>query len=395
MMKMRHKEVLFVILVLLSIVSAWLIGGFRHNTEVQQVLTEIMPEAEQFEKTSPHVYIGLARDGNDVQPIGYIGFSSATGSLGPIEVAAGFDQAGWITSIALVTSEGTESVSRQTVNDMLTGFVGKHCSDPLAMETQRAEFTPAVRALWQRLSEALGYVCLNVASVQGQVTHTGYQPGQWFGLPEIVLILLYVIGFLAYSRRSAYYQQLHWIGLVGGFVFVGIWLKAPMSLENINALLMGYWPSWQTHLYWYLLIGGVLIPIVVTGKSFYCNHVCPFGATQQIIGVLGPVKKHLPQRAVQTLRWLQRGLVWFAVLCALLFRNPAVVRYEVSGTLFGLQGMTWQFVLLAAVLVASLVITRPWCNLLCPIRAITDFIQLTRRCLKTTLDKTSTGTSLS
>jgi len=150
-----------------------------------------------------------------------------------------------------------------------------------------------------------------------------------------------------------------------------------MSLIHINSFLLGYWPAWRDHLYWYLLIGGVLLPILLTGKSLYCSHVCPFGAVQQALGAAG-MTRQVPQRVEFYLRWLQRGLVWMAVVCALAFRNPALVPYDLSGALFGWAGLTWQFVALVAILIAALVITRPWCNYLCPIRAITDFIRLAR-----------------
>jgi hypothetical protein len=270
-------------------------------------------------------------------------------------------------------------VSPKLLNTLLAAFIGRHHSDP-AQGAQWAEMAPTVQGFWQSLAEMVHDMGSHVESVQGKVVAKGYQQRRWFGFPELVLILLYIVGYLAYRERLPYHRYLHWGSLVGGLVFIGFWLKSPMSLEHINSFLMGYWPSWQTHLYWYLLIGGVLLPIILSGRSFYCSHVCPFGATQRILKTIGPKRITLPDRVDAALRWVQRTLVWLAVICALLARNPAVVRYEVSRTMFGpMTGLTWQFALLAVVLVASLVITKPWCNYLCPIRAITDFINLLRR----------------
>jgi polyferredoxin len=98
-----------------------------------------------------------------------------------------------------------------------------------------------------------------------------------------------------------------------------------------------------------------------------------------ILARAGIRKRTLPQHMDLGLRWGQRLLVWMAVLCALVFRNPAVVNYEVTGVLFGRSMVLWQFLLLIGVVVASLVITRPWCNYLCPIRAFTDFVGLVRK----------------
>lgn len=379
-MMSRTKEILFVMFVLLSMVAAWLAGTFRHNASVSEVLQTVMPEAHHFEKAPGNVYIGLVGDGNEIQPVGYVGLCSETGRLGPIELAAGFDNAGLITSLALVQPIRDPRVSPKLLNTILAAFIGRHYSDP-AQAGQMAELAPSLQGFWESMADLVRHMGGNVDRVRGKVVAEGYQQRRWFGFPEIVLILLYAVGYLAYRERLPYHRTLHWGSLIGGLVFIGFWLKSPMSLEHINSFLMGYWPRWQTHLYWYLLIGGVLLPIILSGRSFYCSHVCPFGATQKILKAIGPKRIALPERVDAALRWLQRTLVWLAVICALLVRNPAVVRYEVSHTLFGQMSevLTWQFALLAVVLVASLVITKPWCNYLCPIRAITDFINMLRR----------------
>jgi hypothetical protein len=392
----RTKEIMFVIFVLLSVVAAWLAGRFRHNASVSAVLQTVMPEAHHFEKAPDNVYIGLIGDGNEVQPVGYVGLCSETGRLGPIELAAGFDNTGLITSLALVQPLRDPHVSPKVLNTALSAFIGRHYNDP-PQQGQMADLAPALQGFWQSLTDLVNRIGGNVSEVRGEVVAEGYQRRRWFGFPELVLILLYAVGYLAYRERLPYHRFLHWGSLAGGVVFIGFWLNSPMSLEHINSFLMGYWPSWQTHLYWYLLIGGVLLPIILSGRSFYCSHVCPFGATQSLLKVIGHKRITLPDRVDAVLRWLQRTLVWLAVICALLLRNPAVVRYEVSQTLFGqMAGVTWQFVLLAVVLIASLVITKPWCNYLCPIRAITDFVNLVRRVvgLETAAAKTAAGCTL-
>lgn len=374
----RTREILFVILVLLSVVAAWLVGAFRQNASVGQVLMTVMPDALHFEQAPDDVYIGLVRMGNVVRPVGYVGLCSATGNLGPIKIAAGFNEQGSITRIALVDPLASSDVSMESVNTMLNGFVGRHYSERPTTEYY-ADLAPTAQMLWNHLTQLVTRMGQNVSRVQGKVSADGYQRRRWFGFPELILILLYTVGYLAYREKTPYHRHLHWGVLVAALIFLGFCLKRPMSLEYINSFLMGYWPSWQTHLYWYLLIGGVLMPIILTGRSFYCSHVCPFGAAQKLLKSMGPAKVAVPEKVDAALRWGQRALVWVAVICALIVRNPAVVRYEVSHTLFGLTGVTWQFVLLAAVLVASLLITRPWCNYLCPIRAVTDFINLVRR----------------
>ena len=53
--------------------------------------------------------------------------------------------------------------------------------------------------------------------------------------------------------------------------------------------------------------------------------------------------------------------------------------YEVYAALFSFVGTTAIFGLLAVVLIASLLIVRPWCRLLCPVPAFEDYLRLIKR----------------
>jgi polyferredoxin len=156
----------------------------------------------------------------------------------------------------------------------------------------------------------------------------------------------------------------------------------PLSIININSLLLGYWPNWHTHLYWYLLVMGILLPLVLVGESPYCDSFCPFGAAQEGLKVIGGARQRIPSKYHSYMRWIQRMLAWAAIVLALSFRNPARFNYEVFGTFFNLTGTYFQFALLAVVLVASLFIIRPWCNYLCPLRAVADYIRMMRQWIK-------------
>jgi polyferredoxin len=180
-------------------------------------------------------------------------------------------------------------------------------------------------------------------------------------------------------RRSFKYKKLaRWVSLATGLVVLGFVYNAQLTLTQINSLLMGFWPQWQTHLYWYLLLGGILFVVTVDNKNPYCEWFCPFGAAQDCLGAVGGAKPRVPARYRTPLLWAQRGVAWAAIILALLFRNPGLTSYEVFGTLFQLTGSTVQFVLLGLVLVTALFLKRPWCNYLCPLRPVTDLIRFGR-----------------
>jgi NosR/NirI family transcriptional regulator, nitrous oxide reductase regulator len=376
----RRQALVLVILLVLSLVFAWLVGLYRSQEDLTGVLSQVLPEAQRFDLLGKEVFAGYSREAGLEQRVGYVSVADAYGYGGPIRVAVGLDGQGHITQIALLQQSESLAFLRKIIDQGLPeALAGRSWSSEFRVGRDIDAVTGATASL-DGLAGAVRIACQRAARLAGVVVSTPPRQRPAVGGPEVVLILLYAAGFLAYRRSGVLGRRLQTVTLVVGVLAIGLWLNGGMSLIHINAFLLGYWPAWQDHLYWYLLIGGVLLPILLTGKSLYCSHLCPFGATQQALAGLGPTRT-VPEPWHGLLRTSQRILVWVAVVVALVFRNPALIPYDVSGTLFGWTGLTWQFAVLAVVLVASLVITRPWCNYLCPIRAVTDFIRLVRRAL--------------
>ena len=166
--------------------------------------------------------------------------------------------------------------------------------------------------------------------------------------------------------------------MIIGIGFLGFYLNKPFTLVLINKILLGFWPQWQLELYWYILLGGIVLITLIDNRNPYCEWFCPFGATQECIGIIGGAKVRVPDRIHNGLRWLQRFIALTAIVLAMIYRNPSLSSYEVFGAFFRLIGTNLLFVLLAVVLVAALFIRRPWCSYLCPLRPVTDFIRLIR-----------------
>jgi Na+-translocating ferredoxin:NAD+ oxidoreductase RnfG subunit len=381
-MEMRGREVLLAIAVPLSIMGAWFVGAFRTQAESTAFLEQALPQARHFDKVREDVYVGYARKGEAAEPVGYVATGLGTGYAGPIRIAMSLSNEGRIRAVLILRQTETVAFFRRVLSArFLESVTGKHCADSFRIGDDVQAVTGATVSL-EGLTDAIRSASRQAARQAQIPVPAPTSPKIVLGLPEIVLLLLYGIGVLASGPAKRSGRLLRWVGLGLGLVFLGFWLNGPISLIHINALLLGYWPLWQSHFYWYLLLGGVLLPVVVTGRNIYCHSVCPFGAAQQVVGALGGTRMTVPGKIDRLLRWAQRLLAWAAIVCALVFRNPALVHYEVSGTLFSLTGALWQFVLLAVILVTSLIFTRPWCNYLCPIRAVADYIRLVRRSLR-------------
>ena len=159
---------------------------------------------------------------------------------------------------------------------------------------------------------------------------------------------------------------IRWITLITGLIFLGFIYNRPYVLAHVNMVLLGYFPAWDTHIYWYILIAGLLLFKTEKNWNTYCYDFCPFGACQEVIGAIGGAKP-AKIKWQEALKWLQRILVIFAVSLALIYRNPGSFSFEIFGTLFDLEGSNIQFIVLAIVLLSSLFIYRPFCNYLCPL----------------------------
>ena len=110
-----------------------------------------------------------------------------------------------------------------------------------------------------------------------------------------------------------------------------------------------------------------------------------------MLKLVGGARHRLAGRYHRAMRWLQRSLALATIVVALLLRNPGRMDYEVFGTFFTATGTVLQWAFLGAVLVVSLLLFRPWCDYLCPLRAVGDYLAMLRRWAREALTKKKTG----
>lgn len=380
-MQVRTREGLFCLGIGLCLALAVLVGQWGDQEDVQSILQETLPSADRFVALNARLHRGVVEEGTQSSDVGHVSLGGAPGYAGPIKTAVVWT-ADWTVDRVLVwqQSETKAFYRKLNVTALLEGWRGKACSDPFQLGTDIEAVTGATVSL-EGLSESVRRAGRTMAIHAGVEVVEPKRPAVRIGMPEVILGLLYVVGVLAYlpgPRMQCLWRR---ASLILGVIALGWWLNRPVSLVQINALLLGYWPQWQTHLYWYLLIVALLLPVLLTGRSPYCSHVCPMGAVQQALRLAGGKQGRLSDRVTLWLRRFQRVLTLAVVVVALATRNPAIAQYEVTGTLFGLTGTVWQFGLLGLALIGSLFLVRPWCLMLCPLRAVSDFLRLIRRTL--------------
>lgn len=370
----KRRSRLWGLAVVVSLIAAWVVGLNLAQADLMPAVREAMPQAERFEKATSDVYEAYA--GEDL--VGYVALGEASGYGGPLTAAVGVNPAGTIEKVVLADHRETPAWIREVREaEYLDSLSGKKYSESFQVGEDLDGVTGATMS-----SRGIAQAALNgsrkAAQVMGLPVQTPPAPRIEFGVPEAALLLLFGIGYLAQQRKFKYKKTARWVSLLGGLLVLGFLYNKPLTLAYINQFLIGFWPQWQTHLYWYLLIGGIIFVFTIEDQNPYCQWFCPFGAAQEVMGAVGGARVYSPRQFRTFLESLQRVLAWAAVVLALVLRNPGLSSFEIFGTLFSLTGSGFQFILLGLVLVASMFIKRPWCTYLCPLDPVVDFIKLTK-----------------
>ncbi len=378
----------------ISVAAVWFAGLLRSEADILPHFQKLVPEAERFEKISSLTYSAVTKNNSENSSGNfalYVSAGSANGYGGEMRIAVAVDSTGTVADIGIINHRETVSFLRRVIkNDFIESLKGKLYSDRFELKNDVEGVTGATytsRAIAGSVKKAVREVAGNNLRL---TVPEEPSPKIKFGIPEIVLVLLYAAGFLGIKSGRKMKKIFRWGAMLTGLIVIGFWYNAPLNLVFLNKFLLGFWPEWQTHLYWYLLIGGIVFVLTVDNKNPYCEWICPFGCAQECFGLIGGAKVRTPREYKTILIWVQRGLAWLAVLLAVFYRNPSVSSYEVFGTFFELLGSDYMFALLGIVLVASIFLHRPWCGYLCPLRPITDIIRLFRNWIKEIWIKTVT-----
>lgn len=373
----RKTESRLAIISIGIIIAAWFIGGQLELADIVSIVKSKMPEIsrlEEIEKASYKIY------DNEEEQIGYLTLESSMGYGGPLLMAVAVDQKGKIFDLAVVNSKETPSYLEKVLNtDFLEDIVGKSYNEEYSLGKGIDGISSATytsRAIVEASKKGNKFIA---AKALGFDIPKEKSPSIQFGVVEIVLILLFAVGYFAHKKTFKHTKIVRWGTMLVGLFVIGFYYSQPFTLSMFNQLLLGYFPPIHSHLYWYLLLGGVFLVFTVDNKNPYCNWFCPFGAAQECMGLVGGAKHRSVGKFKNPLKWALRILTLSAIVVALVLRNPGVTSYEVFGTLFKLTGSNFQFAILGIVLVSSMFIKRPWCNYLCPIRPVTEHFTLVRK----------------
>ena len=370
----RKVERILAISSLVLIVIAGVFGVRREADELTDFLTGIVPEGYRAEYMGDERY--ALYNTTDPDPEAYLINETMPGYGGDMLVTVLVDTTGTIGDIKVSKHRETPSFLEKTEKrGMRKSLIGKSYDEPFEVGedvdvVSGATYTSDAMIQSARMGSgriARDQLKLEVIALE--------PPGIKVGVPEISLIVLYLLALFGIYRTTRYKKLIRWTTMLGGMFVLGFWLAVPLTLSKINAFLLGYFPDWHTQLYWYLLLGTFVLSILLSGKNIYCNWICPLGAMQECLGAVGGAKSRFSGRFNLIMKWVQRGVALLAILLALYFRNPVKLNYEIFGVALSLTGSTFLFVMTGLFLMASLFIKRPWCTYLCPMVPLEDLLR--------------------
>ena len=374
-----RRERLGIVFTALVIITAWVVGYFMQDTNAFEYAAEVLPGAVRIDQRSTY-FIGFDDVG---EVVGYAAVGDGIGYGGPIDVIVGVDADGNVLAMRVIENRETPGFFR-LVNtpDFLDQFINKEITEPY----QVGEDIDVVSGATVSSEGIAASVRAGLQTIASDALDSPLPPEKKaieFGIPEIVLVSLFAVGYVSHKQKNPKLKlRLRWGTLLTGMVVLGFIYTAPLTISQVIAFLSGYWPDWHNNLYWYILIGGILFVTSVDAKNPYCNWFCPFGAFQESVAKLTDAKIYRPKGWKKFLQWLPRVLALLAIVIGLIFRQPGVAGYEPFATLFDLRGTVYEWVFLFLTILASLFFYRPFCNYLCPIDPVVDYISAVRRWVK-------------
>ncbi|WP_320053518.1 4Fe-4S binding protein [uncultured Acetobacteroides sp.] len=339
------------------------------NTEVLACLKAILPEAASIESDGVEQWIVKDRNNGAIGKavIAQQTTSKIIGYSGPVPLAILLDRNDKVTGVALLRNDETpEFVATVKEKGFLTQWNGLSASDAVAKSWDAVSgatysSTAIGETVKQRLAEYSKASAVAQKASMKKIISYG----------SILLVLLYALAFYCFPKKLSRYRitlivlsvgvlgvaygSFLSIKLIGGWFIQGISLKNQIIFLTLAAL-------------------AILLPFFF-GKNFYCTYVCPFGASQELLGKLNPKKLELP-KSVTGILARTRTKVMLIVLGIAIFGSTIDVTGAEPFTLFFFASASKGVVVMAvAFLLLSIAIPRAWCRFFCPTGALIDFFR--------------------
>lgn len=312
-------------------------------------------------KSNPIIY-RVSADGENV---GYLAFGEAYGYQSTIMAGVVVGDQGAVKEVRIIDQNETPSFIQKIYNSEFLDneFPSILIADGFSTEINVQAVSGATvssSAITKAVAEASSIIGDNYLAMR-----VPSKTGVKFGTTEFVLLGMLLLTFLSYKLKN---QKLRYLTMAYSIVLLGFKYKQFIAFSWIVSLFTGKVPDFSANVGWYILVGGTILFIAVTGKNIYCTYICPFGAMQQAEKKLAGFDFFkVSPKLKQYLRAVPPILAYIGFVVAIVNEQMGALSYEPFSLLYGRTGVGVQWALLPLVLIMSLLVMGFYCHHACPI----------------------------
>lgn len=324
--------------------------------------------------SAPEMYYGeLSKDA--AEPLQYFESNGVVegirGYAGQVNVGVFVDEDGRIVSVHHVSSKETESYLQKIQR---TGFYeqfgkmkleGEHQIDAVSGATLTTE--AVAETVSSLMDHATPEPLVNFAAIDEIEAFTVEAKLTWWWIVHIVVIgLMFLYG---YQKRIKKSKRAIIVLSILSALYIGFFLNNSFTYVSFIHPFVGTSVSSLVGLYaLFTLLGAIW------GKNTYCKYVCPFGNVQRLLIQVTP--KSARSKFFISNKWVKRirGAITLVLIVGVLVGLRSWSNFELFPDLFGLDFLSFWFIVAVASVLIAIRYPMIWCRMLCPTGSVLDFI---------------------
>ncbi len=292
-----------------------------------------------------------------------------SGYGGPVPMAMAVSDSGEILGIkVLKNSESPEFLNEVLKSNYLNNWIGKSVKDASTLDID------ALSGATLSSSAISKSIKLKAQELVG-----GKLPSEKpiNFLPDLykLLGLLFVgvsgLGLFFFPAKLGKYRTAL---MVSSIAILGIWQGTMLSTGKITGWLLNGVPSLWGYGLFFIFLLSIIVPFI-TGRNFYCYHVCPFGASQDMVGKTIEIKTSINKYLFKGLEKIRIAVLLFCFILAMFGMASNIMMIEPFSAFKYAYAPHSAVVIFVASLLLSMFVKRPWCRYFCPCGAFLDLFK--------------------
>lgn len=349
----------------LSLVVAFVIGFNSQGKNYEAMVSEKFQDQKVTKINSDPVVFQL---GDKKEKGGeYILIQEGQGYGGPFVLGVRIHDDSKVHGVFPLEHKETPAFAKKVEeSDFRKQFINKHISDNFIVGNDIdavSGATVTTMAATQAIRNGA-----HIAAVEYFSLEPTWIKNSWkFGIGEVLILIIFILAFFPKLINKTPYKYIYMLMTIS---VVGFYLNASISIGNIAAVAIGYIPSLQDHIIWWVLVMGTLLVILISGKNIYCNRVCPFYAVEFLLQKISGTNFKPSKIVIQRANLVMNFLLWLSLMIIFLTKHPALGSYEPFAMMFSLEGIGIQWYILPFAVMGSFFTSSFWCRFFCPVGAV-------------------------